>query len=54
MRSSDTHAPELIAKAIVWFAGQALGIIPVIGPVFVVVGFVSDVAEIRKAYRHAE
>ena len=54
MRSKNTEAPELIAKAIVWFAGKALGVLPVVGPVFTVVGFVADVAAIRKAYRNPE
>ena len=50
MTRDNYDASELIAKAIVWAAGQALQIVPVIGPVFRVVGFVNTVAEIRKAY----
>ena len=43
-----TDASVLIAKAIVWVAGRALESIPVVGPIFRVVNFVNDIAELKK------
>jgi len=39
----------LFARAIVWVAAKALEMVPVVGPVFQVVNFVNDVAELKKA-----
>lgn len=47
-RRDDTSV--LFARALVWVAGKAIESAPVIGPIFKVVNFVNDVAEIRKAY----
>jgi hypothetical protein len=52
--AETTDTSVLIAKAIVWVAGRAFEFVPVIGPVFRVVNFVNDVAQIRQAYGENE
>lgn len=39
---------DMIAKALIWVAGKAIESMPVIGPVFKVLSFVNDVAELRR------
>jgi hypothetical protein len=52
--AETTDTSEFIAKAIVWVGCRAFEFVPVVGPVFRVVNFVNDVAEIRKAYGENE
>jgi hypothetical protein len=55
MRTTRRNEPTvLIARALVWVAGRAIECAPVIGPIFKVVNFVNDVAELRKAYAEPE
>jgi hypothetical protein len=50
MTRSKQDSTVLIAKAIVWVAGKAIEYVPIVGPVFKIVNFLNDVAEIRQAY----
>ena len=42
---------NMIAKAVVWAAGKALESMPVIGPIFKVLKFVNEMAELRPPRR---
>ena len=50
MKLRRMDANELMAKAIVWAAGEAISVVPVVGHVYRVVRFVNSVAEMRKTY----
>jgi hypothetical protein len=51
-RKKTTWFGTLLAKAIVWTAKRVLETIPIIGPIFKIMSFVSDVQKVRRVHRH--